>query len=637
MRRFFSFRHWPILPKIMTISLFSIAVTGAVAVLYLEPRIHQRLLEGKKEGVKNVVDVAFGVFHEYDALARTGQLTLAEAQARVIEKLRNSRYGEKEYFWINDVSMRMIMHPMRELEGQDLSDNRDPNGKYLFREFVRVCSSSGAGIVDYMWPKPGERRPVSKISYVRIYEPWGWILGSGIYVDDVEKEMERLRSVLLVGTLVFSVVTVGFTAFVGAGITRPLKKVIDGLQDIARGKGDIGLNKRIAITSIDEIGLLSSEFNSVMESIGCLTAFKKVIDEDDSVEDVYRRLGEVFSDQLGLRGSRIHAVISDENKLARIYPAEAAPGEMPCDPEVEESCDRCKAKRTGHAISSLTYPGICRSFRGGANQQHCCFPLVIGGGTVAIVQIVFEVGEAGSGAKEAEQKLFKVEQYIKEALPVIETKRLMSTLKQASLRDAMTGLHNRRYLQECMNTVVAGAMRRGKKIGLLMCDLDHFKRVNDTHGHNSGDVVLKEIAGVLTRSVRESDVVVRFGGEEFLVVLLDIGRDEVVQVAEKIRQSLQRARIEIESGAITITASLGAAEFPTDGNTLWECIKRADGALYEAKAGGRNKTVRFGGSARPDQRPGLQERAFDDKPDRASDPGAIASTAPQPANVATAG
>jgi HAMP domain-containing protein len=198
-----------------------------------------------------------------------------------------------------------------------------------------------------MSPSASETRPVPKISYVRLYEPWGWILGSGVYVDDVEKDMERLRSALLAGTVVFSAFTMAFTAFVAAGITRPLRKVIDGLQDIARGKGNIALNKRIAITTIDEIGLLSSEFNGVMESIGSLTAFKKVIDEDDSVLDVYRRLGDVFSEHFGAGSCRVYEVIGEENKLAQVYPLEAAATALKCDPEVEESCELLHGEEDG--------------------------------------------------------------------------------------------------------------------------------------------------------------------------------------------------------------------------------------------------------------------------------------------------
>jgi diguanylate cyclase (GGDEF)-like protein len=260
---------------------------------------------------------------------------------------------------------------------------------------------------------------------------------------------------------------------------------------------------------------------------------------------------------------------------------------------VGENCDLCKAKKTAHTISSLTYPSNCRHFRGGTTKEHCCIPLVVRGSTAGVVQFVFDRGEDGGAARENGARLSKVEQYIKESLPVIETKRLMSTLREASLRDAMTGLHNRRYLQEYTEKIVAGALRRGKKVGLVMCDLDYFKQVNDTYGHSTGDLVLKETAAHITRSVREADIVIRFGGEEFLVVLIDVAEGESIVVAEKIRERIQAARMKMPNGTLSKTISLGVSEFPTDANAFWHCIKFADVALYKAKELGRNKTMRF--------------------------------------------
>lgn len=590
MKRLLSFRHWPILPKIMAISVVSIAVTCATVLFYFAPRVHQRLLALKAEGAKNVVDVAIGVFVEYDALARSGAISIEEAQARAAAKLRSTRYGEKEYLWVNDVSMRMLVHPTRELEGKDVSGWRDPNGKYLFREFVEVCRARGSGVVSYLWPKPGETVPVPKISYVRLYEPWGWILGSGVYVDDVDQEMDQLRSVLVLGMTLFCVFTLTLAGLVGARITRPLKSVICGLQDIARGKGDVGLSRRIAITSIDEIGLLSSEFNSLMESIATLSAFKKVIEEEDAVEDVYRRLGEALSSQVGFPACRIWAVGEANDSLARLYPVQDGSEGEPCDAGALERSDLCKAKRTGHSISSFAYPDVCRRFHGGAGRHHCCLPLVVDGAAVAVVQLVLEPDEEGRSA--AADRTFRAEQYIKEALPVVQMKRLMATLRDATLHDPLTGLHNRRYLQECTEAVIAGALRRGKGIGVVMCDLDHFKRVNDDHGHHAGDVVLKEVARVLAQSVRSSDIVVRLGGEEFLVVLVDVAEDDLVAVAEKLRARIEETRLELPEESLRLTASFGVAALPMDADGLWKCVELADLALYEAKTGGRNRVVR---------------------------------------------
>ena len=169
----------------------------------------------------------------------------------------------------------------------------------------------------------------------------------------------------------------------------------------------------------------------------------------------------------------------------------------------------------------------------------------------------------------------------------------MAALRESALRDPMTGLHNRRFLQEYTEKIVAGAIRRGKRIGLIMCDLDYFKQVNDSYGHHAGDIVLKETCKVIQRSVRESDIVIRFGGEEFLVVLLDISPDDSMMVAEKIREQVQNTQFRLSDGVIRKTISLGVTEFSSETAGFWHCIKFADVALYKAKELGRNQSVRF--------------------------------------------
>jgi diguanylate cyclase (GGDEF)-like protein len=218
---------------------------------------------------------------------------------------------------------------------------------------------------------------------------------------------------------------------------------------------------------------------------------------------------------------------------------------------------------------------------------------VVGGATVGVVQFVFDAPENESGAKAVEAKVFKAEQYINESLAVIETKRLMSTLQDSALIDPLTKLHNRRYLQEYTEKIVAGVLRRGKAIGLIMCDLDYFKQVNDTYGHAAGDIVLQQTSKVIQQSIRESDIVIRFGGEEFLAVLLDISEGEGMIIAEKIRLNIQQLKIKVPEGVIQKTISMGVSEFPTDTGTMWSCIKFADVALYRAKEEGRNRSVRF--------------------------------------------
>src|SRR5690606_17952817 len=122
----------------------------------------------------------------------------------------------EEYFWINDMHPTMIMHPFKpELDGTDLTDDADPDGKHLFVEFVKAVEAAGAGFVDYQWPKPGADAPQPKISYVAGYEPWGWVIGSGVYVDDVRTVAVAEAGKLLLSGLGIIVVIGGTSVVVG--------------------------------------------------------------------------------------------------------------------------------------------------------------------------------------------------------------------------------------------------------------------------------------------------------------------------------------------------------------------------------------------------------------------------------------
>ena len=169
----------------------------------------------------------------------------------------------------------------------------------------------------------------------------------------------------------------------------------------------------------------------------------------------------------------------------------------------------------------------------------------------------------------------------------------MENLRDATLRDPMTGLNNRRFLEEYVETLVASVQRKRTQAAILMLDLDYFKMVNDTYGHDAGDAVLKALSSLLTQSVRASDLVIRYGGEEFLIILIDSEGVAADNVAEKIRLAVENLQVQVAGITLQKTISIGIADFPTDSETFWQAVKFADVALYQAKERGRNRVIRF--------------------------------------------
>jgi len=275
-----------------------------------------------------------------------------------------------------------------------------------------------------------------------------------------------------------------------------------------------------------------------------------------------------------------------------VYPPEAEGVELNCSKEIYNDCELCRVKRTGHIVSSIDYPNICKYYLEGANKTHVCLPIIVGGAVSGVVQLTCKQLQY-CDLEDLRNKISRVQQYVREIQPVLEAKKLMKALKDSSIRDALTGLYNRRFLEESFEKLVSATLRRGTVLGLLMCDLDYFKQVNDTLGHDAGDTVLRETASVIQRTVRSSDLVIRFGGEEFLVIVVDAKEGAAALVAEKIRQRIEENKIQIGTEVLQKTISIGVSEFPTDTENFWEAIKYADVALYKAKEAGRNRVVHF--------------------------------------------
>lgn len=395
--------------------------------------------------------------------------------------------------------------------------------------------------------------------------------------------------VLAIATLLLAI----FTFWISRSIAQPVTCMTEQINLLSRGELDF--SRKISIASKDEIGVLSSAFNGLMESIHSMKSFKKVIEEDDNLDEVYARLGRVFVEEIGLGDNyMIYEVSNSQNRMKAVQPPTLGSEELPCSAEILDNCNLCKAKKTGRIVSSFDYPETCHKFDVACGKEHVCMPMMVGGSTGGVVQFLIDRQDYAADSSLVEQKLFKARQYINESVSVIEAKRLMGSLRDTALTDPLTGLHNRRFLQEYTEKLVAGVRRRGKNVGLIMCDLDYFKQVNDVHGHIAGDTVLKETSLIIRASVRDSDIVIRFGGEEFLVVLLDIENNETALLAEKIRANVEKSQFKIPQGnVITKTISLGVSEYPTDTDGFWQAIKFADVALYKAKDAGRNKIIRY--------------------------------------------
>ncbi len=171
---------------------------------------------------------------------------------------------------------------------------------------------------------------------------------------------------------------------------------------------------------------------------------------------------------------------------------------------------------------------------------------------------------------------------------------LRESLHQNSIRDSLTGLFNRRYLEESLRRELCLAQRKKHNVGVMMIDIDHFKTFNDTFGHDAGDMVLREVGQILKNEVRGSDIACRYGGEELTIIMPEANIEKTFDRAEKIRNQINKLTIKYNNKLLgKITASFGVANFPEHGKTIEKVLQNADEALYHAKKQGRNQTIIF--------------------------------------------
>ncbi len=223
-----------------------------------------QLMEDKRIKTRHVVDSAYGVVEHYYKAAKAGKMSEDEAKTEASGVLRGMRYDEKEYFWINDMKPVMVMHPIKpELEGKDLSDMKDPKGKKLFMEFVETVKKSKAGYVDYLWPKPNFQEPVQKVSYVKGFEPWGWVIGSGIYIDDVNAAYKSTMLKFGSIALVIMMLIIGTIYLINKSITSPLDHLAAKVEVIANGDLTVTLDTN----GKDEISHLSGSMNRMVQTL----------------------------------------------------------------------------------------------------------------------------------------------------------------------------------------------------------------------------------------------------------------------------------------------------------------------------------------------------------------------------------
>ena len=222
-------------------ALIGLSFVGLLGIAFLNSReLASSLIQQKQIELRHLGELALGIVKEEHAAAQKGDVAAADAQKRAMARIAALRYGNNDYYWINDMHPKMVMHPIKpEMNGSDLSTYKDPNGKLLFVDFVDVVRKDGAGFVPYEWPKPGFEKPQPKLSYVVGFAPWNWVIGTGVYIDDLKAQtwVSTQRSLIVAGLILLF--TLAVSIFVARRITAPLQRMTVAMNDLASGNLDV--------------------------------------------------------------------------------------------------------------------------------------------------------------------------------------------------------------------------------------------------------------------------------------------------------------------------------------------------------------------------------------------------------------
>ncbi len=403
--------------------------------------------------------------------------------------------------------------------------------------------------------------------------------GDVLGVISMDVDITPVRSEGVVITVKIIAITIVFliiAMFIGRRFVKPYIKLFNDLEEgISKAySGDFSSYVQTQLS--DEAGKVAEKLNELSE----IFRFKKTIELDDKKEIIYERLAHILEDRFKIEHFLI-LEINDKTLTRKIIYNRVDENRLPASAFATVAND-CRAYRTSSNVLSSEFYKICMTcYNEGC--EYFCMPFKISDS----ISIVLHIREH---SVEEIEKIRSYEpiirNYFELAQPVLESKYLTDILKEKSLRDSLTGLYNRGYLENVTREI------EDKSCIFFMLDIDLFKSVNDTYGHDVGDEVIVALTDLLKKSIKGSDIALRLGGEEFLLILFNITSKDAIKIANNIRENFSQLIFDVNGNHFSKTISIGIAQHHTL-KKVKSSIKEADIALYYAKEHGRNQAVLY--------------------------------------------
>jgi methyl-accepting chemotaxis protein len=277
--------------------------------------MHAQLYAARQQQLTALVESALGTVERYHALAAEGRLSEADAQREALAALGAMRYGDGDYFWVNSLDQRMLLNPgSPQTVGRTMTGFKDADGVPIFREFVRIVRNDGGGFLEYRWPRSGSTTPIPKLSHVRGFTPWGWVIGSGVYIEDLEAALaDHLIEQGVIIALLALAIGIGFVAIVNS-LLQPIRALSTTMRAI-RERGD--LTMRAPVSGRDELAEMGRDFNYMLEHFEEVVAgVNRSVREVDQATISLRNATETARRDVMRQNTEIDQVAAAMNEMA---------------------------------------------------------------------------------------------------------------------------------------------------------------------------------------------------------------------------------------------------------------------------------------------------------------------------------
>lgn len=534
--------------------------------LYLiEETIYQNYDMNIKSQVDSVITMLDGIYKKHES----GELTLEESKKLGADLVRNLRYNEAGYFWIDTTKGTNVVLLGSSIEGKNRYNYRDAKGTLVLKNFIELALQSGEGYQNYWFPKANETKPLMKRGYVKLFEPFDWVVGTGNYIDDIneviadkrnELDQEFIMKIWTISALFLfiSICTILFVFLIAKNITQPLKKTIELADLISNGILDVELEKKV-IDRKDEVGQLATSIEKMKYAI------KGLIDELTEKAKLIELEKDLLSTTLKSIGD---GVISTDHY-----------GNIEMMNAVAEELTGWNSK-DARGLAFNTVFNIINEI----TREKCPSPVtqVLNSGKIVELEsntLLIKKNGTEMPIEDSAAPIYR-NNIITGTVIVFrdytEKKEKQEKIEYLSYHDQLTGLYNRRFFEEELKRM---DNERNLPFSLVMLDVNGLKLTNDTFGHLIGDKLLKIVAERIKKECRSDDRIARIGGDEFVVLLPRTDCNDAELIVKRIYHGIEAARLD----SIIVSVSIGWHTKLLKEQQMMDIFAKAEEHMYRRK------------------------------------------------------